>query len=215
MTLLVSASQTGWYYITTSPLQGISQMLRRLNGWTTYPKVIAFLIPGPSCYGNIILLLSKSVMWLFLIMIWLFCRVPCGPSGACQLYPRYVKPLTAPCTNTGTTARCKQPQGCVHWCRDQGDVEGFVFHPCYPAAGCSVAVAALLSCPQVRMGLGHPLQLMGNAFLDEAQGHPYIEEHIPLLPAGNGWGSACSGWSGAFLFHSRELDEWVAHCRKK
>lgn len=95
----------------------------------TYPKVIAFLIPGPSCYGNIILLLSKSVMWLFLIMIWLFCRVPWWPSGACQLYPRYVKPLTAPCTNTGTTARRNQPQGCAHWCRDQGDVKGFVFHP--------------------------------------------------------------------------------------
>lgn len=25
----------------------------------TYPKVIAFLIPGPSCYSNILLLLSK------------------------------------------------------------------------------------------------------------------------------------------------------------
>lgn len=57
----------------------------------TYPKVIAFLTPGPSCYSNIILLLSKWLPWLFLITIWLFCKVPCWPSGVHQLYPRYGK----------------------------------------------------------------------------------------------------------------------------
>jgi len=58
------------------------------------------------------------------------------------------------------------------WCRDQGEVEGFVLHPCHPEAGSSAAVAALLSCPQVRVGLGRSLQLMENTFLHEEQGHP-------------------------------------------
>ena len=181
----------GWYYITASPLQGISQMLRRLNGWTTYLKVIAFLIPGPSCYGNIILLLSKSLTWLFLIMIWLFCKVPCRPSGTCQLYPRYIK-FHAP-TQAGQQGE-NNPKDCAHWCRDQGEVKGFVLHPCHPEAGSSVTVTALVICPQVRVGLGHSLQLMGIAFLDEARGHSYINEHILLLPAGNSQGFACSCW---------------------
>lgn len=134
MTLLVSAPQTGLYYIIASPLQGISRLLRRLNGWMTYPKVIAFLIPGPSCYGNIILLLDYMIQnhscGFFLIMIWLFCEVPCRPSGAHQLCPRYVKPLPAPCANMGRTSRHKQPQG---W-RDQGQVAGFVQdQPCWAA----------------------------------------------------------------------------------
>lgn len=57
----------------------------------TYPKVIAFLIPGPSCYGNITLLLSKPLMWHFKIMIY-FWKVPSQPSGGCQLCPGYLKP---------------------------------------------------------------------------------------------------------------------------
>lgn len=126
----------------------------------TYPKLIAFLIPGPSCCGNITLLLSKPLMWLFLIMIWLFWKVPSQSSGACQLCPRYKK-LPAQAGQQGTNNPRAVPAA--------GGTRGRARVLCFTQITHKEDIPQLSQpCPQVRMGLRNSPQLMGNALTESS-----------------------------------------------
>lgn len=140
----------------------------------TYPKVIAFLIPGPSCYGNITLLLSKSLMWLFLNYDLTLLEGTIPTICSLSALPKVFK---AP--STGRTARDKQPQGCASAAggtRERAKVLCFIQIP--------QKENIPQPCPQHRVGLRDSPQLMGNALTEPSHFSPFETAQLSHQP---GW----------------------------